>query len=196
MRTAFALSVVGFLTSAALAGECVCTSAKIENGWCGDCSHGYVDAVKISSKKLFESLDGRKIEKDEIQCAGCKAAAAKGGVCTECKVGFADGHAYPSMVAYRLASGKAKDAEKIKCESCKAAAADHGWCDDCKRGMVGPRVFKEKEAYEGAVKARTILVSAAEAAGKCEACAVAMVTDGKCEACKVAYKDGKKIETP
>jgi len=34
---------------------------------------------------------------------------------------------------------------------------------------------------------------AAKTAEKCEACAVAMVTDGNCAACKVSFKDGKKV---
>ncbi len=66
-------------------------------------------------------------------------------------------------------------------------------CDNCKVGMVGCFAFKDKKAYDGAAKARVIVVQALKAAEKCEGCAIAMVTDAKCDACKIAYKDGKKV---
>ena len=182
------------MASAAMAGECSCKADKAKDGWCGECKIGYVSGVKIKSEKLFGALKGKEVDAEKIKCPGCKSAFAKHASCDGCHVHFAGHHAYKSPVAYHLAMGKAhgKKAADMKCEGCKKAAeAGHGWCDGCKGGMVANRYYKDKETYEHAVEAHVILVKANEAAGHCEACAVAMVTDGKCEACSVSFKGGK-----
>lgn len=191
-----AVCVVLAVASHAYAQQCTCSTAKVQNGWCGDCKVGYVDAVKVKSHALFDALAGAEVKADEIKCASCKKAHASAGYCPDCRVGYVGKKKYTSRVAYVLAKGERMDPAGITCDGCKKNAADHGWCDSCKVGMVGNVAFKDKKAYDEAVEARRILTAAAES--KCEKCAVAMVTDGECQECKVAYKDGKKtkIEKP
>jgi hypothetical protein len=185
------------MASAAVAGDCSCTADKAANGWCGECKVGHVSGVKLTSEKLYAALQGEKVDAESIKCPGCKSAFAKHEVCEGCKVHFAGDQGYKSPVAYHLARGKVIDkaAADMKCEGCKKAAeAGHGWCEDCKAGMVANRAYKNKKNYEQAVEAQTILAKANEAAGRCDTCAVAMVTDGKCEACSVNFKGGKKSD--
>lgn len=195
MRSVCALSVALVVTaSAALAGDCACKADKAHDGWCKECKVGYVDGVKITSKKLYAALQGKAVDADHIKCPGCKAALAKNGTCGHCHIEFAANHAYASPVAYHLAMGKLMTScsADMKCEGCKKAAdGECGWCDHCKAGIVGNRIFTDKTEYEQAVAAHALLVKASETAKHCEGCGVAMVTNGTCEACKVTYKDGK-----
>jgi hypothetical protein len=197
------------------AGDCSCTTAKTVDGWCQDCKVGYFAGVKIQSKKLYDALEGQPVaDTASIKCPACKAAIQTDGRCDHCQAGFAHKTKYSSKVAYRLARGKAMgaggltcsgDAAKCtgretkcgggatKCSGCAGQLADRGWCEGCKIGLVGNRVFKDKATYDEAVQARETLKTAAKTAEKCEACAVAMVTDGGCTTCKVSFKDGKKM---
>ena len=203
MRTVFALPVAIVLfagASLALAGDCVCKAAKSDNGWCKDCSVGYVSGVKLESQKLYAALEGMEVKKDDVKCAGCKTAMAAGnGECSACHLMFENGVAYKSAVAADLAAGKhmTQSADDIKCAGCKKAAlAGHGWCDHCNGGIVGHQWMTEKDQYEAAVAAHGTLVKASKAAGKCEGCAIAMVTDGTCEHCNVSFKNGELAKAP
>lgn len=180
--------------SATAYADCSCKIAKTADGWCSDCKLGYIAGVKIKSKQLYTAVEGEPItDKSKVKCNLCKAALEKNATCAHCKVGFVHGTKYRSMAAYHLARGEATDPAKIKCAGCRAHAETHGWCDGCKMGFVANRAFADKDAYEQARSAHKTLHLAAKASGKCEGCAVAMVTDGTCSACKVSFKDGKMV---
>lgn len=164
--------------------------AKAGEGFC--CGKGKIYGVQLPSKKLYTALAGHKIDPAKMKCAGCKAAAKTDGRCEHCGVGAADGKMFHSKVSHTLAKGQPMSAEKAKhCSACASAHKNNGFCSGCSAGFVAGRLFVGKASHEAAVEARKILVMAADAAKKCEACAVAMVTDGKCEHCKVSFKDGK-----
>ncbi len=173
-------------------GQCTCSVAKVDNGWCSDCKVGYFDAVKVKSKTLFKALDGEAVDVSAVSCSSCKKAIASDGFCAACNLGFVGKQKYSSKVAYELAKGDSKDPAKIACTTRRKNSDKSGWCDSCKVGMVGNVAYKDKADYKKAVNAREIVLAAAKS--KCETCAVAMVTDGTCAACKVAYKDGKKTK--
>ena len=189
-----ALSAVVGIVSPAIAGACKgCAKvASSGEGFC--CDKGIAFGVPVSSKKLSEALAGVEVDPGSIKCAGCKSAASSNGQCDHCKVGIVDGKAYRSMVAYHLAKGKLlpKDA-KIKCPDCAKAKGSDGFCKECKAGFAAGRLYKTEPDYKAALAAHETLVKAADVAGKCEACAVAMVTDGECASCKAKFKDGKKV---
>lgn len=184
-----ALAAALFVSVACAQHEC-CDKAIAANDFCKDCKIGYFGGVTVKSVKLYDSLKGAAAPANAT-CDGCKKALASNGTCNHCNVSFAGGKMYKSPVAHALANGTYVNAKDIKCEGCKNATKDHGWCDKCKAGVVGPFMYKDKKQYDGAVAAHEILLAANTAAGKCEGCAVAMVTDGTCSACKTSYKGGK-----
>ncbi len=189
------VAVLG-VTTPALAGACPgCAAIKAKGqGFCVACDKGRMFGVDLTSKKLHDALDGRKIDTAKMKCTGCKAAANDDSVCSHCNVGMAGGMAYHSRVAHTLAKGKAMSAGKVSgCTSCKSARKSHGFCTACDVGFVADRAFKGKKQHDAAADAHKILVKAADKAQKCEPCAVAMVTDGKCKHCKVSFKDGRKV---
>jgi hypothetical protein len=192
---AFPLVACAVLAAAATAyADCSCKIAKVKDGWCQDCKVGYVAGVELKSKNLYDALKGEAVtDTSKVKCELCKAALEKNATCAHCKVGFVHGTKYRSMAAYHLARGEATDSAKIKCAGCRAHAETHGWCDSCKMGFVANRAFADKDAYEQARSAHKTLHLAAKASGKCEGCAVAMVTDGTCSACKVSFKNGKMV---
>lgn len=159
------------------------------------CDKGKIYGVELTSKKLFKALEGQKVNKAELKCAGCKKAAETNGKCSHCNVSIANGQSFHSNVSYALAMGTPVSAEKAAaCDSCKTAHKDNGFCTGCSVGFVAGRIFKSEDNYKAAKAAFATLVKAASASTKCAACAVAMVTDGECEHCKVSFKDGKKTE--
>ncbi len=167
--------------------------AKAGDGFC--CGKGKIYGVELTSKKLFKALEGHKVNKSEMKCAGCKKAAETNGTCSHCNVSIANGKSFHSNVSYVLAKGIPVSAEKAAgCSSCKTAHKDNGYCTGCSAGFVAGRIFSSENSYKTAKAALATLVKAASAATKCAACAVAMVTDGTCEHCKISFKDGKKAE--
>ena len=162
-------------------------------GFC--CGKGKAYGVDMTSQKLFDALEGHKVESaDAIKCGGCKEAVAKDGTCDHCKVGSVANTLYHSMVAYRLAKGAYLSADKAPtCDACKVANADNGFCSGCSVGFVANRLHKDKESYTAALASFKTLTKASKTAEKCELCAVAMVTDGACDACKVSFKDGNPV---
>ena len=188
-----AVVIVGAATPV-MAGGCKgCDKvAKTGDGFC--CGKGKAFGVELASKKLYTALAGKKIDIENIRCPGCKTAAKTSGKCSHCNVGIADGKVFHSSVSHTLAKGKPMTAEKAAhCDSCKTAFKDNGRCTGCSVGFVAGRSFKDNKVYEAAVAALKTLVAAVYTAKKCEACAVAMVTDGECTFCKLKFKDGKKI---
>lgn len=194
-RSLLALAVSSVLlvsVTPALAGGCAGCSkvAKVGEGFC--CGKGKIYGVKLSSKKLYAALAGHKIDDEAIKCAGCKAAAKSNGRCEHCGVGAADGKLFHSKPSHALAKGTVVSAAKAAhCDACLLAFKINGYCSGCDSGFVAGRMFKGKEEYKAALAAHKTLVDASAASKKCEACAVAMVTDGKCEQCNVSFKDGR-----
>ena len=193
LTLASVMAVVG-AGAPAIAGECKGCDRIAETGEGFCCGKGKIFGVELTSRKLFDSLGGKKFEADKIKCPGCKLAAEKSGTCDDCKVAAAHGKFYHSMVAHALAKGKPYTAEKAAhCSECKSAYEDNGFCTGCSVGFVAGRMFKGRESYDTASEAHKTIVTAINASKKCEACAVAMVNDGTCETCKIEFKDGKKV---
>lgn len=168
--------------------------AKRGEGFC--CGKGKAFGVELSSKKLYTALAGQPVNTAKMECAGCKIAAKTNGRCSHCNIGIVNGKAFHSTVSYQLAKGIRVTAEKAAgCSGCKTAHKSNGRCKECNVGFVGGRKFKNTDDYQAALLAYKTLMAAAEKAEKCEACAVAMVTDGECANCKVKFKNGKKADS-
>ena len=177
--------------SPAIAGCKGCDKvAKSGAGFC--CGKGKMFGVELTSKKLYTALAGKTLEKDKIQCEGCKKAAEINGRCEHCKVSIANGKAFRSQVSYSLAKGTPVSADKAaSCGGCKIAQKDSGFCTGCSLGFVAGRIFSDQKVYDAAKTAFATLVKAASAATKCVGCAIAMVTDGKCPSCNLSFENGK-----
>ena len=80
------------------------------------------------------------------------------------------------------------------CGGCKTARKENTRCDHCNVGFAAGRAFKDMDLYKHALLALETLTKASETATKCEACAVAMVTNGTCDKCNVQFKDGKLVK--
>lgn len=183
------LAVVGFVSSA-MAGDCPgCKKVSDEGqGYC--CGKGQAYGVQLTSQKLHQALEGKKIDRYKVKCPGCKTASKTNGSCKGCNVHVADGKAYKSKVSQALAKGKPVSAEKAAyCGGCKTAHKHDTQCTGCGVGFVSGRMYKGDD-YKVALAAHKTLVKASQTSKKCEACAVAMVTDGECAHCKVEFKDG------
>lgn len=174
--------------------ECTCKTARVEGGWCGDCNKGYVAGITVASRKLYDALQGKPVNEADIRCPGCRKAMAAGGTCDSCRISYSGKQAFRSPFAAALAAGQRVKSEEITCPTCRGNADQHGWCDSCKAGIVHHRVFKEREAYDRAVKAWEILAASTKELGHCEQCAIAMATNGRCEQCKESFQDGKPIK--
>ena len=198
MRHALALGLCLLWTGAALAGGAVdddCASAKQTDSWCDAHQVGYVASVLIPSKRLWETLDahGHELELDSFTCSSCREAIESDGFCEEDRIGFVGGLAYFSRLTYELARGEIRDPASIPCSVCRVNAETHGWCDEHGVGMVGNVAIQDREGYEQIERALRILRAAIEVAGRCEHCAVAMVTDTECPRCRISYRDGVAV---
>lgn len=187
--------------------DCTCAKDKAAGaGWCTDCKEGYVAGVSTKSKRLYDAMQGTTITPADVKksgCSNCEKALASNGSCDACHVHFAGGKMYKSAAAARLAAGTALNKETPMCGGCKAAVEKNGlakmcertaWCDGCKAGFVHGARYDTKEGFESAKSSHALLTKAATAAGKCESCAVAMVTDGECKSCKVSFKNGEVVK--
>lgn len=191
------LAIVG-VVNPGLAGDgeegatCTCSSVTpISVSWCGHCSSGKAFGQTIKSQKLIAALSGTPVKEGEVKCPSCEKALKEGGNCTHCKLAFHNGRSYKSEVAAALAKGVVVTADRIDCDRCKANfLKGKGFCKSCEGGIVAGMMFHKKD-YTDAKKAERILASAVEASGKCEACAVAMLTDGQCAQCKVSFNKGR-----
>lgn len=190
------LAFAGFQVPAQAGGCKGCEKvAKTGSGFC--CGKGAAFGVKLASQKLHDALAGEKVDLAKNPCPGCRTAGKTDGKCAACKTYAVDGTVYHSPVSHALAKGKPVTDEMIaafptKCSACKIAHAENGRCTACNVGYVAGRMFEKEEDHAAALAAYKTLEKAASAADKCEACAVAMVTDGTCAKCKVTFKDGKE----
>ncbi len=199
-RLLFTFLVASSLVSAgapADPSECPgCAAARQENGWCEICDVGYVADVPIRSHYLWEVLDahGHRLNLDTLDCAGCLQAHVGDGYCEESRIGFVDGEAYFSRLTWLLAVSSRETTGSPTCPVCRVNAAGSGWCDACELGRVGSIVLHDRGSFDDLVHDLEILAIANEAAGRCEPCAAAIVTDTECPVCRVRYKEGKAVE--
>lgn len=187
------LAIAGFAAPSLAAGCPGCDKVeKTGHGFC--CGSGKSFGVALASEKLFKSLEGEKVDISKMKCDGCKKAAENGGSCDHCNAYFHDGKVYHSKIAVALAKGEAIPAEKAAhCAGCKTAYDQNTQCTGCGVGFVAGRMYKTAD-YKAALAAHKLLAKAVETAKKCEACAVAMVTDGECAHCNVQFKDGQNTK--
>lgn len=149
MRNVCAIGVTAIvMVSVALAGECVCKTDKAHDGWCNECKVGYVDGVKITSHKLFDALQGKKVDFSQAKCGGCKgaataAAAAKGtnAKTASGKAACQKGAQCQKGVAAKTAAGKAACQKGAQCQKGIAAktAAGKAACQkgaQCQKGAT------------------------------------------------------------
>jgi hypothetical protein len=174
-----------------------CAQARLLNKWCEYCMAGYVAGLPIKSRLLHEVLDahGHDLDLTTINCPSCKQMIATNGFCETCRMGWLDKRAYFSRLTYELGQGEVKEVETIACPTCRQNSGGHGWCDRCKAGMVGNVRLTGRAGFERARHCYDIMVAANQAAGRCEQCAMAMVTDTLCFPCGILYKDGKPTST-
>lgn len=175
--------------------KCACPSNTAQTvSWCKACDGGVAFGHSIKSKELVAALAGHQMKEKGIKCSGCKTAFKNSGDCKHCKVGFRQGLEFHSPVSLALAKGELIDSEKINCPRCKTIAEKGvGECTGCKVGVVAGLMFHGKDDYRNARKANTTLAKAIKTSGKCQGCAVAMVSDGTCQGCNVSFKNGKKV---
>jgi hypothetical protein len=172
---------------------CRCQFSKEHNGWCGACDVGYVAAVPIQSRELFEAIDahGHDVDTDSFHCDGCQNAIRTDGFCAKCKIGFVDEQAYFSKLTWLLGKGEVKPAGSLRCDECRRHIEKPGWCDHCKLGMVGHVAYRDRSRYDEAVKAYGALQKAIRTVGTCTSCAIAIAVNRTCHRCKKTYLDGE-----
>jgi hypothetical protein len=170
-----------------------CAQAKLTNQWCDACKVGYVAAVPIRYKMLFEYMDahGHELDLKSVRCPTCQAAIANDGYCEACRIGWHHKLAYFSRLTYHLARGKACDPTTLTCKICRKNAENHGWCPTCGVGMIGNVIIPTRADYEGGVRGFELMQTAIEASKRCELCSIAIMSDMSCFQCRVQYKDGK-----
>ena len=172
---------------------CTCARALASDGWCDLHEVGYVAAVRIPSRLLYDALDahGHDVDPATFTCASCRRAIETSGFCDADRVGFVNGQAYFSRLTYEQARGERVDPGQISCRDCKRHAQDSGWCKRCGRGWIGNVAVRDRAAYERAALAADQVRAAVKVIPRCERCAVAMVTSTECPLCRILYVDGK-----
>lgn len=176
--------------------ECACAASQMRNGWCSACEVGWVAAVRIESRRLFDAIDahGHKVDPTTFHCASCQKAIAGDGFCGACKVGFVEKEAYFSRLTWALGRGTVLTDDDIECGKCAAHLSSAGWCDKCKRGLVGHFAYKDKKLFRIAARGRAVLIQAIAKVSDCEDCAIALAIDRWCPKCRVSYEDGKLVK--
>jgi hypothetical protein len=174
---------------------CSCATAPYSDGWCEAHGVGWVAAIEIRSRLLYDALDahGHVLDLSTFHCATCKSAIETDGFCDEHKNGFVKGLVYFSRLTYELARGAPLDPATLECPVCRAATRAHGWCETHGRGFVGHVAIGDRTAWQRAVDAAEIVRSAVAAISRCEFCALAMVTDTRCPRCKITYRHGAPL---
>jgi tetratricopeptide (TPR) repeat protein len=177
---------------------CVCATAKRDNAFCDVHHRGYVAAVEIHSRLLWDTLDahGHTLDLSTFTCESCRKAIATDGFCEDHRVGFLGGLAYFSRLTYELARGEKREPSGVACPVCRKNADSLGWCDTHGLGMIGAVAIKDRQAYDRAAKSVEILRAASKEAERCEHCAMAMVTDTQCPMHRITYKDGRPLSPP
>ena len=175
---------------------CVCDEARLINGWCERHAVGYVAALPIHSRLLFEQLDahGHELDLTTFTCPACRKGIAESGYCDEHHLGFVGRLVYFSRLTFELARGERRDPLLIECAACIKNASWQGWCEKDHVGMVGQVAIMDRAAWQRAAHAMEIVRAADETAKRCEQCAIAMVIDGECPLCRITYKDGAKVK--
>lgn len=173
-----------------------CQFSKEHNDWCSACDVGYVAAVPIRSRDLFEAIDahGHDVNTESFDCEGCKQAIRTEGFCPKCKVGFVHEQAYFSKLTWLLGMGEVRPADSLHCDTCRKHVEKPGWCDHCKLGMVGHFAYRDKNRFDEAVKAYGSLQKAIKTVDQCPSCAIAIAVDRSCHHCKKSYEDGELVE--
>lgn len=176
-------------------GKCECATAKLQNGWCGACDVGWVAAIRIESRKLFEAIDahGHKVDPTSYDCKSCKVAIESDGFCETCKTGFVNKEAYFSRLTWALGRGTVVKRDELNCPKCITHLGAAGWCEKCSRGFVGNFAYSDRKLFSVASRGRAVLIQAIAKAEDCEDCAVAMAIDRWCPICRKSYEDGKLV---
>lgn len=181
--------------SGAAAPPCPCAVAPETDGWCDLHRVGYVAAVRVPSRLLYDALDahGHTLDLSTFTCPACREAIRTDGFCEKDAIGFVKRQAYFSRLTYELARGQRRDRSKIACKACRGHAEARGWCPRCGLGMVGNVEIRDRAAYDRAAHAAEILQRASDTVARCEWCAVAMATGTRCPRCRITYRDGKAV---
>ena len=190
-----ALLALGLLIPAVTVAEetCTCTQAREAHGWCEACGVGYIADVPLDSRYLWETLDahGHQLNIDNLGCSECKTAAATDGFCEQSRMGFLAGEAYFSRLTWLLAKAERDEPETLDCPTCRKHAAGSGWCERHSVGRVGRWTLHDRSEFEALAHEMRILVTANDAALRCEHCAAAIVTNTECPFCRIRYRDGE-----
>lgn len=176
-------------------GVCTCDTAPRTNGWCSMHEVGWAASIRIPSQRLYKTLDphGHKLDLDTFQCTTCRIAIERDGFCEAHRIGFLSGVAWFSRLMWETARGKRFDPVANPCEVCRRHAETNGWCEEHQHGLIAGTVIRDQAAYERVVKDLEILRAAVGMLARCEACAVAMVTDTQCPYCRISYQDGQPL---
>jgi hypothetical protein len=187
------------LAPAPSGGTCTCLTDSVCNGWCGACRVGYVAAVQIRSRQLFEALDahGHEIDPGSFTCATCRIALQRDGFCASCNWGFIGGLLYYSRLSYLLARGEPRGRDALACPDCLKHSLCRSlplekdrWCERCGIGMVGNVAFRDRREFDAASKEFELLLRAVKESARCEDCAVAMFMGATCHKCGLTWSDG------
>jgi len=171
--------------------ECICSKAKVHDGWCDPCKIGYVAGLKISSKLLFTTIDhGHEIPSD-TRCETCKKAIPVDEFCNACQVGYYQRKIYYSSFTHCLVKGVRVNREQVSCAACLRNMEEGGWCDVCKRGIFGNVSVMQQAHFDQAVASFRRLKLGLAHLDQCELCGIAMYSNGMCPKCEIIYKNGK-----
>lgn len=178
------------------ADTCICSQARMTNGWCEVCQRGFVASLEVRSRDLYEMIDphGHDMDLAHLPCAGCVIASRSDGFCEKSEIGFVDGRGYVSRLGYLLALAVPTDQPGGACTLCGNPMTNPGWCDDCGRGRIGQFLFTDRETYEQARVEYRKLEAAIQKSSECALCGVALFADGRCPKCNLFYRDGKLLE--
>jgi hypothetical protein len=172
-----------------------CRSARLGNLWCEKCGIGYVASTPMRSRALFEALDahGHSLVLDAIRCDTCRAAIPVDGYCRACRIGWFEGQAYFSRLTHVIGKVQVLKDDAMACEVCVQNARKCGWCASCQRGMIGNFAIHDRKEFDAGRRGYDIMLIAIEASGRCETCALAIITDTPCPVCRITYKDGRPV---
>jgi hypothetical protein len=175
-----------------------CLEAALRHGWCRHCNTGYIAGAAIKARILYDGLDahGHDLDPSTIHCTKCRTAMGTDGFCETCRIGWINKQAYFSRLTYEVCRGRTVDVAAIACPACRENSKKYGWCETCGLGMVGNVAISKQDAFRHAARGYDIMLLAIEASGRCDACALAIITDTTCPQCRVTYKDGRPVPKP
>ena len=189
------LACLGLAHAGSAGAPEACEEAKRTNGWCEAGNVGYVAAVEIRSRFLYEALDAHSHDIDPagVTCETCRKALKTDGYCPAHKMGCVGGHAYMSRITYELARGRRIDPAALTCPVCRKNSQGIGWCEKDHLGIAGRVAVDDRQEFEDLLKAYQLLLAAVETSARCETCAAAMIADGYCGIHRVKYEGGRAI---